>query len=175
MSKILITYSTTDGHTREICDRLRSIIEVRGHEVSSRPIDNERYTDLEAFDKIVLGASIRYGKHRPAVYDFVRKNRIKLESRPTAFFSVNVVARKPEKNQPGTNPYVGKFLAQLSWQPNEVEVFAGKIDYPKYEFWDRQIIRFIMWITRGPTDPETVVDFTDWTRVDDFGRIISRM
>jgi len=151
------------------------VVEAQGNEVSLGPINNERPVDLEIFDKIVIGASIRYGKHRPAVYAFVRKYRNELEDKPTAFFSVNVVARKPEKNQPATNPYLRKFLTQLSWRPREVEVFAGKIDYQKYEFWDRQIIRLIMWMTRGPTDPNTVVDFTNWTRVDDFGRMIARM
>ena len=151
------------------------VVEAQGHEVRLEPIKDERLVDLEAFDKIVVGASIRYGKHRPAVYAFVRKYRDKLEGRPTAFFSVNVVARKPEKNQPETNPYLRKFLMQLSWQPSEVEVFAGKIDYPKYDFWDRQIIRLIMWITQGPTDPDAVVDFTDWARVDVFGRTIAKM
>jgi menaquinone-dependent protoporphyrinogen oxidase len=54
-------------------------------------------------------------------------------------------------------------------------VFAGKLDYPKYGFWDRTIIRFIMWMTRGPTDSTTVVEFTDWREVDAFGLAISRM
>jgi menaquinone-dependent protoporphyrinogen oxidase len=94
---------------------------------------------------------------------------------PSAFFSVNVVARKPEKNQPESNPYVQKFLKQASWQPKKMAVFAGKINYPIYTFWDRQIIRLIMWMTGGPTDPKSVVDFTDWNKVDDFGRLIAEM
>jgi menaquinone-dependent protoporphyrinogen oxidase len=94
---------------------------------------------------------------------------------PNAFFTVNLVARKPEKNQPETNPYLQKFLKKLSWQPQQMAVFAGKIDYPIYGFWDRQIIRLIMWMTRGPTDPTSVIDFTDWNKVDDFGRLIAEM
>jgi menaquinone-dependent protoporphyrinogen oxidase len=54
-------------------------------------------------------------------------------------------------------------------------VFAGKIDYPIYTFWDRQIIRLIMWMTGGPTDPKSVIDFTDWNKVDDFGRTIAEI
>ena len=175
MSKILVTYSTTDGHTRKICERIKVVVEALGHEAELRPINDEGNVDLEAFDKIVVGASIRYGKHRPPVYDFVRKNRMILDRRPTAFFSVNVVARKPEKSQPETNPYLKKFLKQLSWQPHEIAVFAGKIDYSRYKFWDRQIIRFIMWTTHGPTHPNAVVDFTAWPSVDDFGRVIAKM
>ena len=32
------------------------------------------------------------------------------------------------------------------------------------------MIRFIMLLTGGPTDPATVVEFTDWQRVEAFGR-----
>ena len=98
-----------------------------------------------------------------------------LDSKPNAFFSVNVVARKPGKNQPETNPYLRKFLKQISWQPKELAVFAGKIDYKKYRFLDRQIIRLIMRITKGPTDPEAVVEFTEWKQVETFGQLVSNM
>ena len=131
--------------------------------------------ELDPFDTIVIGASIRYGKHRPQVYEFIRKNQLVLDSKPNAFFSVNIVARKPEKNEPETNPYVEKFLRQTFWKPKKLAVFAGKIDYPKYTFRDRQVIRLIMWMTKGPTDPQAVVEFTDWNKVEDFGRVIAEM
>jgi menaquinone-dependent protoporphyrinogen oxidase len=37
------------------------------------------------------------------------------------------------------------------------------------------MIRFIMLITKGPTDPNAVVEFTDWQRVDAFARLVARM
>lgn len=86
-----------------------------------------------------------------------------------------VVARKPGKDQPHTNPYCRKFLRQIAWKPKAAAVFAGKIDYPKYGPLDRFMIRLIMWMTKGPTDPAAVVDFTDWRRVEDFGRMIAAM
>jgi menaquinone-dependent protoporphyrinogen oxidase len=98
-----------------------------------------------------------------------------LDGKPNAFFTVNVVARKPGKNRPETNPYMQKFLQQSAWRPRELAVFAGKIDYPKYGFWDRQVIRFIMWMTQGPTDPKAVVEFTNWEDVEAFGRRIGAM
>jgi menaquinone-dependent protoporphyrinogen oxidase len=174
MSRILIIYSTTDGHTRKICQRLCQVVEQQ-HQVTLISIDDESNVDLESFDKIILGASIRYGKHHKKVYEFIIRNEQLLDSKPNAFFSVNVVARKPEKNQPETNPYLRKFLKQISWQPKELAVFAGKIDYKQYSFLDRQIIRLIMWITKGPTDPETVVEFTNWKQVETFGQLVSNM
>ena len=175
MSNILIMYSTTDGHTLEICQYLKQVIEQSDHCVSLQSMDDESNVNMKPFDKIVLGASIRYGKHSKQVYECIRRNHQILDSKPNAFFSVNVVARKPGKNRPETNPYLKKFLRQITWQPKELAVFAGKLDYPRYSFWDKQIIRFIMWMTKGPTDPETVIDFTDWKQVESFGQRVSDM
>lgn len=175
MANILIVYSTTDGHTLKICQRLKQVIEQQGHQVKLASINDEPDTVLQSFDKIVIGASIRYGKHRPQVFEFIERNEKALESRPNAFFSVNIVARKPEKNRPETNPYVIKFLKKVSWEPGEVAVFAGKIDYQQYSFRDRHIIRFIMWMTKGPTHPESVIEYTNWAEVEEFGRRISLM
>jgi len=175
MADILIIYSTTDGHTREICLRLQNIIENTGNQVTLVDVGDAAAVDLESFDKIVIGASIRYGKHSPAIYEFIKDNTQLLDRKPNAFFTVNVVARKAEKNTPDTNPYLIKFLRQISWQPNNLAVFAGKIDYQRYGFLDRSMIRFIMWMTKGPTDPSTNIEFTDWHQVEEFGRVVSEM
>ena len=175
MAKILIIYSSTDGHTRKIGDRLRKVLEQMGHQATLVCINDAASADLQAFDKIVIGASIRYGKHSPKITDFINRIQPLLDSKPNAFFSVNIVARKPEKNQPDTNPYLRKFLKRISWQPKELAVFAGKLEYPKYSLFDRQMIRLIMLITKGPTDPKTVIEFTDWQQVESFGRLIAAM
>lgn len=175
MAKVLIAYSTVDGHTLSICERIAAIVRGEGHDVALAAIDDGSAIDFSGFDKIVIGASIRYGKHRPQVVDLINSNREILESRPSAFFSVNVVARKPEKNTPETNPYLQKFLKQISWQPENLAVFAGKIDYPRYGTIDRTMIRFIMWMTRGPTDPNGTFEFTDWAEVEAFTRKFAAM
>ncbi|MGA7179218.1 MAG: menaquinone-dependent protoporphyrinogen IX dehydrogenase [Thiobacillaceae bacterium] len=175
MSNILIIYSTTDGHTLKICQRLKQVIEQQTHQVKLVSVDDAPDADPRLFDKIVIGASIRYGKHRPQVYDFIKRNAKVLESKPSAFFSVNVVARKPAKNRPETNPYMRQFRRKAAWQPREWAVFAGKIDYQKYRFWDRHLIRLIMWMTQGPTHPEAVAEFTDWQEVEAFAQRVCVM
>ena len=172
MANILLIFSTTDGHTRGICERLRDIA-AEHHDVSLVAMAEQPEIDVSPFDKLVIGASIRYGKHQKEVFDFIARNKEALESKPSAFFSVNVVARKPEKNTPETNPYLQKFLRQIDWQPQNLGVFAGKISYPDYGFVDKQMIRFIMWMTKGPTDPNTVTEFTDWNKVEEFGQMVA--
>ncbi|MDR2208776.1 MAG: menaquinone-dependent protoporphyrinogen IX dehydrogenase [Azoarcus sp.] len=173
MSTILILYSTVDGHTRTICERIGRVIEAEGHSVALWRIEDANSIDPASYDKIVIGASIRYGKHRRSVFEFIETHLSLLESKPSAFFSVNIVARKPQKNRPETNPYLRKFLRQIRWKPRLLDVFAGRLDYPSYRPLDRLAIRFILWMTKGPTDPSTVIEFTDWARVDEFARRVA--
>jgi len=174
MANILITYSTTDGHTLSICEHLQKLV-AKQHDVVLSAMDDDPGIDLTPFDKVVIGASIRYGKHQQQVLDFIKHNQAALESMPNAFFSVNVVARKPEKNTPETNPYLQKFLKKIEWKPRNLAVFAGKIDYPRYGFVDKHMIRFIMWMTKGPTDLTATIEFTDWDKVDEFAKTIAAM
>jgi menaquinone-dependent protoporphyrinogen oxidase len=175
MSKTLIVYSTTDGQTRKICERLQQLAQAQGQEVTLVSVSEQPTIDPADFDRVVIGASIRYGHHSPQIVEYIDRHQKALESRPNAFFSVNLVARKPGKDTPETNPYLRSFLKKIAWRPERVAVFAGKLDYPRYGFWDRAIIRMIMLITQGPTDPTAVVEFTEWERVDSFGRMIAQM
>ncbi len=175
MARVLLVYSTVDGHTHEICVRLQRVIEAQGHSTALQEIGPKSRIDLEAADAVIIGASIRYGKHRPEVARLINEQLAPLESKPAAFFSVNAVARKPGKKSPDTNPYVRKFLRTIRWKPDIIAIFGGKIDYPRYGFFDKQMIRLIMWLTRGPTNPTGTYDFTDYEEVDAFGGQFTRL
>ena len=169
MSKLLIIYSTTDGHTKKICQRIKNFL-IDGNLVELLSLEDSKKVNLSNFEKIIIGASIRYGKHSKELYKFINLNKNILDQKKSAFFSVNVVARKPEKNTAETNPYINKFLKKSKWKPNKISVFAGRVDYPNYNFFDKYIIKFIMFITNGPTDTSQSYEFTDWSKVDDFSK-----
>ena len=171
MSGYLIIYSSTDGHTKIICEKIRSISKNRNF-IKIVSLSEARDLNLQIYDHITIGASIRYGKHNKNLYKFISSNKEILEKKRSAFFSVNVVARKPEKNTPETNPYVRKFLKISNWKPDKLGVFAGKVDYLKYNFIDKLLIQLIMFITKGPTDTSKSYEFTDWSKVEDFSKEI---
>jgi|KBSMisStaDraftv2_1062788.scaffolds.fasta_scaffold243114_3 menaquinone-dependent protoporphyrinogen oxidase len=173
MPRALIAYSTVDGHTLKICRRVQQVLQGLDCSVMLFDIGSDQVPDLAPFDIIVIGASVRYGKHRPALYRFIESHRESLDNKPSAFFSVSVVARKPGKDTPESNPYVRAFRRKTTWAPMQVGVFAGTIDYPRYGFMDRQVIRAIMWLTNGPTDPAARTEFTDWQAVEAFAHRVS--
>lgn len=162
--RVLVVYSGVYGHTRKVCEAMRPAIEAGGANVTLASLP-ERAPDAADFHAILIGAAIRNGKHNPAVLEFIERHRRVLDDRISAFFSVNLVARKPHKNTPETNPYVLAFLKASPWQPEQVGVFGGRLDYRRYRSFDRWVIRFIMWMNKGPTDLDTQVEFTDWDAV----------
>ncbi len=172
MSGSLIIYSSTDGQTKIICEKIKNFSK---NSESIKLISLEEASDfnLQSYEDIIIGASIRYGKHNKNLYKFISSNKETLEKKRSAFFSVNVVARKPEKNTPETNPYMKKFLKISNWKPDKLGVFAGKVNYPNYSFFDKYIIRLIMFITKGPTDTSKSFEFTDWSKVEDFAKELS--
>lgn len=163
-----IIYSSVDGQTLKICNKLRDQFLENNQNVELFSI-NDFNEDVTNYDRLIIGASIRYGVHNKKIIDFINTHKEQLDSIKTAFFSVNLVARKPEKSTPSTNPYVIKFFKTIDWTPTIVEVFAGKLDYKKYPFFDRIMIQFIMWMTKGPTNANTEIEYTNWDKVTAFG------
>ena len=168
----VIIFSSTDGQTKKICEVNKdNLLNKDEHRLVS--IENVSDVNIESYDSIIIGASIRYGKHNSKVTNFVKQNINFLQKKKNAFFSVNVVARKKGKDTPETNPYVQKFLNKTKWKPSKLSVFAGKVDYPRYNFLNKQVIRFIMFITKGPTDITKTYEFTNWDNVKIFAKEIN--
>ncbi|PTM02838.1 MAG: menaquinone-dependent protoporphyrinogen IX dehydrogenase, partial [Bacteroidetes bacterium] len=156
------------GQTLKICNKLKDELQKKGQTIELFSIEDFS-DDVTTYDRLIIGSSIRYGVHHEKIIDFINNHKEELDSIKTAFFSVNLVARKPEKATPDSNPYVVKFFKAIDWKPTLVEVFAGKLDYKKYSFFDRIMIQFIMWITKGPTNTNTEIEYTNWNKVEEFG------
>lgn len=172
IQKTLLLFSSTDGHTQKICYHIENLLKQQSVHVDCRNINTCHAALLAEVDCVVIGASVRYGKFQAALHDFVTEHEQALQQKRTAFFGVNLVARKPHKNQPETNPYMKKFLANSPWQPDLVSVFAGRLNYPAYGMLDKRMIQLIMWLTKGPTDTSQTYDFTAWQQVDHFAQAV---
>ena len=171
-AKLLLLYSTVDGHTKHICEYAAEKLNSK-KEIMISSIEEADVLELNKFDEILIGASVRYGYHRKNVYKLIEQNKKILEDKKTAFFSVNLTARKPEKNTPETNPYIKKFLNKVNWEPKIKAVFAGRLDYPSLDCANKLAILFIMVITNGPKDISQVYELTDWEKVDELIKSIS--
>lgn len=167
--KALILFSSRDGQTREIAAYIANEIKAQ-QACDVINILHADAVDWAQYDRVLIGASIRYGKFHPAVAKFIKTHLQALQQRAGGFFCVNLTARKPEKRSPQTNAYTRKFLQQSPWQPDYCAVFAGALRYPRYRWFDRVMIQLIMRMTGGETDSRKEVEYTDWQQVSRFAR-----
>ncbi|QDO93912.1 menaquinone-dependent protoporphyrinogen IX dehydrogenase [Formosa sediminum] len=173
-NKVGIIYATTDGQTLKICQRIAEHLKNLGF--CTDIIEISTVTDaVTKYSKLIIGASIRYGKHSDKVTAFIKTHHRALNQIDAAFFSVNLVARKSDKNRYNTNPYVIKYFKQLDWTPKITDVFAGTLDYKSYSFLDRIMIKLIMKMTGGPTSSTKPIEYTNWDRVKAFSVKISQI
>lgn len=172
VSDIALFHAGRDGQTRKIATRVAERLRARGLEIDLRELDRvgppPEEGELRAGRVVALFAAIRYGYHVPEAKRFVVRHRAALIERPFVFVSVNLTARKPGKSTPEGNRYLAKFLRRNDLAPVLSRAFAGRLDYPRYLWWERLLIQLIMTISGGPTDPAAVVEYTDWNDVDAF-------
>lgn len=169
MMKALILYSSRDGQTREIATCIASALKQQ-QECDVVNLHHMQQPDWAQYDRVLIGASIRYGHFQPQVEKFVKMHGNELQARVSGFFSVNLTARKAEKRTPQTNPYTRKFLLRSPWEPDCCAVFAGALRYPRYGLFDRVMIQLIMRMTGGETDSSKEVEYTDWEQVTRFAQ-----
>jgi hypothetical protein len=105
VANTLVLDSTVYGLSKRICVRIQASLREKGEQAEVAPLVGHGF-DPAAFDAIVVGASIKHGKHQPSGLESIRSHQALLEAKPSALFSVNLVARKPAKNTPRTNPYL---------------------------------------------------------------------
>ena len=172
-----IYYATHDGHARRIAEHIYNRLAPSGTVGPPQNVAVARPTaaDLSTASLVVLVAAVRYGKHLPQADSFLAAYGSLPAPPPLALASVSLTARKPEKTTAAGNAYLRKSIARHRLAPALAVAFAGRLDYRRYTWRDRAIIRFIMLLTGGPTDPATSIEYTSWPAVDEFADRIAAL
>ncbi|MFQ6372550.1 menaquinone-dependent protoporphyrinogen IX dehydrogenase [Shewanella sp. YIC-542] len=177
MTSVLVLYYSRGGHTARISRCIVRRIQQQGLKCEMMDLleAEKEGINWQEWDAVVLGACVLYGTYDKSVFEFCRKYQSQMDANAISFFSVNVVARKPEKRVPENNRYLQKFIELSAWKPKDVKIIAGKVDYPSWGWLDKQMIRLIMKITHGPTNTDAVIDYTDYQDVDAYADHLVRL
>lgn len=171
MTKTLILFASIDGQTHKICRHIEASLNDNHHEITLLDIHHTANLDVALFDKVVIGGSVRYGKHSKQMQRFLIQNRAQLDQVKTAIFSVNATARKAHKRTPETNPYLTTLLTKAEINPTLKAVFAGKIHLKLYGPLDRFMIKLIFRLS-GEKLTSDEHEFTNWQEVEAFAQRI---
>lgn len=177
MSRILIVYGTTDGHTARIAEHMRAALEADGADV-----EVERATrtgpEIGEVDGVIVGASVHAERHQKEIREFAKRNRDRLERMPSAFFQVclQAVDQSPE-SKAKTAALIDKLTAETGWRPARTATFAGKLAWTQYGLFTRLLMKFILRkedLSPEERDTSRDTDYTDYEAVARFAKEFAR-
>ncbi len=172
MSRVLILYGTTDGHTRKIAEALGETLREEGCALDV--IDAKRAPSNlgpESYDGVIVAASIHIRTYQRAVKRWVLRHAEALNRRPSAFVSVclGILEHRPEAQQQ-VQEITQRFLQRSGWRPVATRTVAGALPYTRYSWLKKWVIRRIVAKTGGDTDTTRDFEYTDWDDVRAFAR-----
>lgn len=170
MSRVLILYGTTDGHTAKIAAALARTLTTEGNVVDVRDAGHvEPEVTPQAYDGVLVAASIHAQGYQRAIRRWVRQHAAALNGRPTAFLSVclAVLEQRPEV-QVNLRRILERFFAQTGWHPTISQHIAGALLYTRYGWLKRWIMKRIVAKAGGDTDTSRDYEYTDWKALEAF-------
>jgi menaquinone-dependent protoporphyrinogen oxidase len=167
MTRILVVFGTTEGHTEMIAAAIGHALTARGIDVNviqagtidPRPAD---------YDGVIVAASVHRGQHQPAVGQWISAHLAELRLKPAAFVSAGLAVLPHDADGAAADENVHRFLDALGWQPAVVKTVAGALPYSRHNLLARWSIRRIAARLGGDTDTSRDYDYTDWADLELF-------
>lgn len=155
--KVLVTYASRAGSTREIAEAVAADLTGRGFAVDLLPI--KQVSRLDGYNAVVIGSAVRMSSWLPEAAKFVQQNAATLNRLPTAFFSVHLMnLGEDEASRKARSVYLDSVRKHV--QPRHEALFAGVGDMAKVSFIEGLIGKLVK-------SPEG--DFRDWKAIHAWG------
>jgi menaquinone-dependent protoporphyrinogen oxidase len=167
---ILILYATSYGQTAKIATRIRDVLARHGYDVTMINA-NELRGDiaLDAFDGVVIGASVIIRGHQPSIRRFMEQHREALSCMPSAFFSVSASAGSLlPASRTAAERLREDFLKRMVWFPRLSASIAGAVNYTRYNPLLRWYMKQASRANGGSTDTSRDHEYTNWAQVEQF-------
>ena len=177
--RVAIFYATREGQTRRIAEHIAA--ELRSQSVDADVFNVRRLhaqLDWASYSTACIAASVHAGHHEPEMITFVKNHRFDLERLSAAFLSVTLseagaedVTQSFERRQQSAadaHRMVGVFVEETGWRPAHALCVAGALNYSRYNFFIKLVMKHIARKAGAPTDTSRDYEFTDWPALDQF-------
>jgi menaquinone-dependent protoporphyrinogen oxidase len=171
MTRILIVYGTTDGHTRKIARVLAENLRAQLCSVDLLDAQGPHWLSPEGYDGVIVAASVHIGDYQRPVVKWVRAHAPALRVVPTAFLSVCLGILEP-----GVKPrqellrIMRRFLDRVGWRPTITKMVAGALSWTRYGWLKRVMMKRIIAKAGGDIDTSRDFEYTDWNDLRNFAR-----
>jgi menaquinone-dependent protoporphyrinogen oxidase len=162
MTRILVVYATSDGHTAKVAGVIADTLRGDGVGVD---VHQSGGTDCRpgGYDGVIVAAPVRGGRYQKSVRRWARAHAGALNGTTTAFVSMclGVLQRDPAVDRT-LKAIMDGFLADTGWRPSITKVVAGALPYTRYNWFIRRVMKRIAAKAGGDTDTTRDYEYTDW-------------
>jgi menaquinone-dependent protoporphyrinogen oxidase len=161
---ILVTYASKYGATKEIAEKIGTVLRQEGLQVDVLPVDGVR--DLNGYATVILGSAVYIGKWQKEAVMFLQTHETSLIERQVWLFSSGPTGEgDPVALVEGLRLPADLQLVADRIQPREVAVFHGHIDPDKINFIEKWAIKSLVKKPFG--------DFRDWDLIISWANMIA--
>ena len=158
MSRVLVTYATTYGSTREVAEAVAATLQECGLNVTVEAMPN--VSSLDAYETVIAGIPI-YAHHlHKDAQQFLTQQRDALTGRQVVIFALGPIMMDTKEVWLGARKELDKELTHYPWlRPVAVEMFGGKFD-PKILHFPEKLFMGMF----GPSDLRNWEAIKVWTQ-----------
>lgn len=161
--KILVTYATSEGHTRKIARWIADRVYALDHSVELLSLVDAKDIDLDRYDGVIMAGSVHVGHYQPEVAEFASAYATQLGQMPTLFLSVSLAASGHDADDwRGLERILSEFTDATKWTPGRVVQVAGAYMPSEYGVLSRFVMRRIIAKKNPDADLDADHDYTDW-------------
>jgi menaquinone-dependent protoporphyrinogen oxidase len=149
--RVLVTYATKHGSTREIAEAIAATIS--GHGIAAEVLPVEDVAEIGSYDAVVLGSAIYMGRWLKEATEFTRRHRASLAERPLWLFSSGPLGTEVVDNEEQPKE-LSELLEML--EPRDHRLFYGALTRDALGFGERMVVKAV----RAPEG-----DYRDWDEI----------
>jgi menaquinone-dependent protoporphyrinogen oxidase len=132
MTRVLVTYATRKGSTKEVAEAIALRLGGHGIMVELQPASDVH--DLEGYHGVVLGGALYMGRVHPDARKLLKRFRVQLEELPLAVFAMGPLTTS-DKDVAGARKQLDHALAKTSQiEPVAVAIFGGVVVPDRLQF-----------------------------------------
>ena len=151
--RILIAYASRTGVAAEYAQTIAQAPAFAADTVQVLKMQDVR--DLDGFDAVILGSSVRFGQWLAEAQIFVENHQAALTQRPTAVFTVHDLNRgDDEASRQQRKAYLLKVRPLL--QARCEGFFVGRTEAARLNFFERLLTRMIPQEAGEPASPQAL-------------------
>lgn len=153
--KTMITYCSTHGCTEKVATQIQQLL---GTETTLVNLKNKKQTDVNEFDRVIIGGSIHAGQIQKKVKDFCGKNMENLLKKELGLFICCM-----EEGEKAEAELRNVFPKELQKHAKATACLGGEFNFEKMNFIEKMIVKKVAKVNHSTSnvDQKAILNFSE--------------